>query len=491
MRRSLFLLLIIGLLAFAWYRYDHFGAGNGRRLPEKYTPASGPRINLKDVEVLSALDAEYSRLVDAVVPSVVSINSRSLARPRYIDPLELFRRRGAPQQRVQSSLGSGVIVSKEGHVLTNHHVVEGMAEIQVQLTDGRTVPAQLIGSDEQTDIAVLKINADKIEPLPLGDSDEVRVGQMVFAVGNPFGLQETVTQGIISAKGRRAMRDSGVEFLQTDAAVNQGNSGGPLLNLRGEIIGINSAIYSETGGWLGISFAIPSNVARRALESLIKTGRVIRGYLGIFMENVTPELARELGLPDPAGALVTDVVAGSPAQAAGLQSGDVVREINGRAVKDIMALRSRIADVDLGASVEITYFRAGEERKASAQVAEAPDVIASAAPQVAPKPGDQRPPRNRSAAKTNVLTGVQVSEIPTVMRDFLPENAGGVLVAQVQPGSIAGQTLQPGDIIEEINERAIESVEDFEKVAQSLAPDAKALLYIIRGRSRSFVVLTP
>ena len=491
MRRSLFLLLIIGLLAFAWYRYDHFGSGNSRRHPEKYTPASGPRINLKDVEVLSALDAEYSRLVDAVVPSVVSINSRSLARPRYVDPLELFRRRGAPQQRVQSSLGSGVIVSKEGHVLTNHHVVAGMAEIQVQLTDGRIVPAQLIGSDEQTDIAVLKINADKIEPLPLGDSDDVRVGQMVFAVGNPFGLQETVTQGIISAKGRRAMRDSGVEFLQTDAAVNQGNSGGPLLNLRGEIIGINSAIYSETGGWLGISFAIPANVARRALESLIKTGRVIRGYLGIFMENLTPELARELGLPDPSGALVTDVVAGSPAQAAGLQSGDVVRAINGRAVKDIMALRSRIADVDLGASVEITYFRGGEEQKATAQIAEAPDVIAAAAPQVAPKPGDQRPPSSRSAATTNVLTGVQVSEIPTVMRDFLPENAAGVLVAQVQPGSVAGQTLQPGDIIEEINERAIESVGDFEKVVQSLAPEAKALLYIIRGRSRSFVVLTP
>jgi serine protease Do len=209
------------------------------------------------------------------------------------------------------------------------------------------------------------------------------------------------------------------------------------------------------------------------------------------MENLTPELARELGLRDTSGALVTDVVAGSPAEAAGLQSGDVVRAINGRAVKDIMALRSRIADVELGTPVEITYFRGGAEQKATAKIAEAPDVVASAAPQVAPKPGDQRPRSGRSAPTGNVLAGLQVSEIPVVMRDFLPENAAGVLVSQVQPGSIAAQTLQPGDIIEEINERAIESVADFEKIAQNLPPEAKALLYIIRGRSRSFVVLTP
>jgi serine protease Do len=251
MRRSLFLLLIVGLLTFAWYRYDHFGSGNRRRLPEKYTPAAGPKINLKDVEVLSALDTEYTR---SSMRSSLPWSASTRAAWRGLATSILwssFGGRGAPQQRVQSSLGSGVIVSKEGHVLTNHHVVEGMAEIQVQLTDGRTVPAQLIGSDEQTDIAVLKISADNIEPLPLGDSDDVRVGQMVFAVGNPFGLQETVTQGIISAKGRRAMRDSGVEFLQTDAAVNQGNSGGPLLNLRGEIIGINTCDLLRDRGVAG------------------------------------------------------------------------------------------------------------------------------------------------------------------------------------------------------------------------------------------------
>ena len=226
MRRSLFIFLVAALIAFGIFRWQRLNSQlhGERRSAEKYTPAEGPKIDPKDVQVLSALDSEYTRLVDAVIPSVVSITtSRRVQIPgsAVIDPFELFfrnRRPRSPQERIQKSLGSGVIVSKEGHIITNHHVIANMDKIEVQLTDGRVEPAQLIGTDEQTDIAVLKIEARNIEPLALGDSDRVRVGQMVFAVGNPFGLQETVTQGIISAKGRRAMADSGVEFLQTDAA---------------------------------------------------------------------------------------------------------------------------------------------------------------------------------------------------------------------------------------------------------------------------------
>jgi serine protease Do len=274
-------------------------------------------------------------------------------------------------------LGSGVIVSQEGHILTNHHVVANMDKIQVQLTDGRVVPAQLIGTDEQTDIAVLKISADKIEPLRLGDSDDVRVGQMVFAVGNPFGLQETVTQGIISAKGRRAMADSGVEFLQTDAAVNQGNSGGPLINLKGEIIGINSAIFSTTqeGSWLGISFAIPSNVAKRALESVLKTGRIVRGYLGVTMVNISqlaPEIRQQFALTDKEGAVVAQVMPDSPADLAGLKPGDQIRRFNGRTVPDRIFFRSRVAELDVHAKAELTILRAGQEHTLTVQIAEAP-----------------------------------------------------------------------------------------------------------------------
>jgi serine protease Do len=376
MRRSVFFVLLAVLAGFAIYRYSIVTNGGGRRVAERYTPADGPRIDPKDVQVLSALDAEYSRIVAAVVPSVVSVvTQRRVQMPQALDPFEfLFRQRGQRQTReqVQSGLGSGVIVSREGHILTNHHVIQGMDKIVVQLTDGRTEAATLLGSDEQTDIAVLKIEARNIEPLPLGDSDEVRVGQMVFAVGNPFGLSETVTTGIVSAKGRRAFADSGVEFFQTDAAVNQGNSGGPLLNLRGEIVGINTAIYSETGGWLGISFAVPSNVARRALASLLQTGRVVRGYLGVEMRDLTPELARQLRVRETAGALIERVAPGSPADKAGLQAGDIVRKFNGREIDDILALRSRVAETDIGQKVELVVMREGQEVKLTAEIVEAP-----------------------------------------------------------------------------------------------------------------------
>lgn len=375
MRRSVFLFLMALLAGFAVYRYNLATNGNGRR-PERYTPASGPRIDPKDVQVLSALDAEYSRIVAAVIPSVVSVmTQRRVQVPQQMDPFEfLFRQRTQrqPLERVQSGLGSGVIVSREGHIITNHHVIQGMDKVMVQLSDGRTEPAALVGSDEQTDIAVLKIDARNIQPLALGDSDQVHVGQMVFAIGNPFGLSETVTTGIVSAKGRRALADSGVELFQTDAAVNQGNSGGPLLNLKGEIVGINTAIYSETGGWLGISFAVPSNVARRALESLLQQGRIIRGYLGVEMVDLTPDLAQQLGIRETSGALIVRVAPGSPAENAGLQRGDIVRKFNGRAITDILALRSRVAETDVGHKVELTISRGGEELVLSAEIVEAP-----------------------------------------------------------------------------------------------------------------------
>jgi serine protease Do len=376
MRRIFFLLLLLGIIAFAAYRWDTLRR-TGRRIPESFTPVSAPLIQGKDVPMLSALDAEYTKLIQTVVPSVVSVATARRVRVPVVDTFDyLFGWRGRSVERTQpSGIGSGVIVSKEGHILTNHHVIKDSAQIQVQLTDGRVLPATLIGADPNVDIAVLHIDPKGTVALPLGDSDAVKVGQNVFAVGNPFGLQETVTRGIISAKGR-SLRDSGVEFFQTDAAVNPGNSGGPLLNVRGEIVGINSAIYSQTGSWAGISFAIPSNVAKKTLAALLKTGRPSRGYLGAQSMPLSPSLARQFGIRDMRGALVTDVLAGSPAERAGLQPGDVIRSVNGRPVADATAYRDLIASLPVGTKVELGIIRDGQQGSITAEIAEMPESAA-------------------------------------------------------------------------------------------------------------------
>ncbi len=369
--RRIFLLLIIGILVgYAWWRSDH---RDGRRVPEKFTPAETTKLNLDDVKVLAAIDAEYTKLIESVVPSVVSItSSRTVLQqvPLTVEDLLLGRQRA--QKAKSTSLGSGVIVSKEGHIITNHHVIAGMTEIRAQLPDGRNVAARLIGSDPATDIAVLKIEEKNIEALPLGDSDELRVGQQIFAIGNPYGLDETVTRGVVSAKGRRTANDSGVEVLQHDAAVNPGNSGGPLVNIRGQIVGINSSIYTRTGGFQGISFAIPSNTVRRVLDAIVSRGRAVRGWLGVSMQAVTPQLAQNFGLPDTRGAIITEIMRGSPAELAGLQPGDVLRKFNGKDVGDVMSLRGLIAALEIGTKVEVIIMRGGREAKTTLEVVEVP-----------------------------------------------------------------------------------------------------------------------
>ena len=369
--RRLFLFLIIGtLVGYFWWRLDHRDV---TRAPEKFTPVEAPKINLDDVKVLAAIDAEYTKLIESVVPSVVSItSSRTVLQqvPLTIEDLLLGRQRA--QKAKSTSLGSGVIVSKEGHIITNHHVIAGMTEIRAQLPDGRNVAARLIGSDPATDIAVLKIEEKNIEALPLGDSDDLRVGQQVFAIGNPYGLDETVTRGVVSAKGRRTANDSGVEVLQHDAAVNPGNSGGPLVNIRGQIVGINSSIYTRTGGFQGISFAIPANTVRRVMDAIISRGRAVRGWLGVGLQAVTPRLAQSFGVPDTRGAIITEIMRGSPAELAGLQPGDVLRKFNGNDVGDVMSLRKLIAGLEIGAKVEVVIMRGGREAKTTLQVVEVP-----------------------------------------------------------------------------------------------------------------------
>jgi serine protease Do len=483
------LLLALGIsLIYVWEAKQ---PGQAQVKIEKFTPADRPSLDLSSVDVLQRLDEEYTKVTATVVPSVVSITTtRTVTRRMPLDPLELFFGRRFsdlnPQQKV-TSLGSGVIVSKEGHIVTNNHVLNGTNDVTVQLNDGREGKARIVGTDAQIDLAVLKIDLPNLIPLSLGDSDKVKVGQIVMAIGNPFGLEESVTHGIISAKDRRAMNDSQVEFFQTDAAINPGNSGGPLVDIRGEVIGINSAIYSESGGNQGIGFAIPSNVVKAAMGSIISKGRVIRGYLGVGIQAVTKDIAEQFKLDSVRGALVTDVTPGSPAEKAGIIRGDVIRKVNDYEVRDTVSLINRIAEADVGSSLNIDLVRDGQARSVTALVAERPaDLLA-------------RLNRNQGnggqseESQGPVFAGVQVQNLTQKLRAEanVPPTINGVIVTGVDPGSPVAQQIRPGDVIEQINRQPVPTVNEFQSVVSQLDQDRPVLIGLARNRQRSFVVIQP
>src|SRR5213594_825176 len=377
-----FLLFVLRVSAGISLLYDYRLKHGGLNLPsarkaEKYTLASNPSVDPKQVPSLEALNRERRALVKSVIPSVVAVKTSkkvAVQRQYELDPFEFFfrnrRQFRSPRDEtlVQNSLGSGVIVTNEGHIITNSHVVtdrEGnqVDQIEVQLSDGQTKKAQLVGADSEVDLAVLKIDDPGVKPLKLADSDTVQAGDFVLAIGNPFGFDETVTDGIISSKMRPNRTDAFGDLLQTNAAINPGNSGGPLINLRGEVVGINTAIISRSGGSQGIGFAIPSNTIRTALESLLKQGRIIRGYLGIQTRALQPGQ----NTAETEGVTVEEVVPGSPAAQAKLQRGDVIRKFNGRDVKNINALRSMVAQTELNKDVELEIVRTGKSLSVTTQ----------------------------------------------------------------------------------------------------------------------------
>jgi serine protease Do len=296
--------------------------------------------------------------VEHVIPSVVSITTTTP--PDREALVRQFFGLGGGNVTPSNKMGSGMIVSSEGYIVTNWHVVNGASQVTVQLSDGRSLPATIAGADRRSDIAVLKINADGLQPIAFGDSELVKVGQMVFAVGNPFGLQETVTQGIISAKGRRTMSEAANEFFQTSTTINPGNSGGPLVDIHGKVIGINNFILSRSGGSEGIGFAIPSNVARRVYEDIVQRGRVIHPWFGVVMRPLTAELAKQLHLPNASGALVVATLAGSPAERGGLIGGDVITAFNGHPIRDGKDLRNRVAEAEVGPPITMEVLREGK-----------------------------------------------------------------------------------------------------------------------------------
>jgi len=446
---------------------------------------------------IRGMQGSYADLVSRVAPAVVTIRSTERSRaaqqfPFTDDPnLREFFGDRMPQlqqqtpQRVQG-VGSGVIVNSDGYILTNHHVVDGAIEIKVELTDKRTYTAKLIGSDPPSDLAVLKIDANNLPTLPLGNSDKVRVGDFVLAVGNPLGIGQTVTSGIVSAKGRATGLSDGSfeDFLQTDAAINRGNSGGALVNTSGELIGINSQILSPSGGSIGIGFAIPSNMAKAVMDQLLKTGKVRRGMLGVTIQSVDADMASSLSLPAARGAIVTTVAAGSPAEKAGLKRGDVITAINNQPVIDNNSLRNLVASLPPGSNVEVSALRNGHDENFHVSLAELPD--------------RERPATEEDTSSTTGDTGntkygltVQPLTAQAASRYGLDADDQGLLVTRVDPeGSAADAGIRQGDLIQEVNRQTVKTVTDFNgALRQSGAKPA--LVFIKRRNNVIYLTLKP
>ena len=441
--------------------------------------------------------ASFAPIVKKVAPGVVKVFTTTklhntalngapdggmddLLRHFFGDPFQGRNPRrefGMPRQQ---GIGSGVIATKDGYILTNNHVVDGADEVKVALQDGREFTAKVIGRDPKTDVAVIKIDAKDLPAVPMADSDKVEVGDVVLAVGNPFGIGQTVTTGIVSATGRGGALGLDYEdFIQTDAAINPGNSGGALVDAEGRLIGINTAILSRSGGNQGIGFAIPVNIARDVMESLVKDGHVTRGYLGVIIQDVNPALEKEFNLKDTQGALVSDVAPKSPAEKAGFKNGDLIVDFNGKKVTDSRHLKLEVARVRPGESVPVKIVRDGETKTLDVTVKELP--------------GTEHLAKNDSHhdEDSGTLNGVTVSDLDANARQQfdLPGNVKGVVVTEVDPNSPSAEAgLRPGDIIQEINRKPVKTAEEAVQLTEK-ATDKTTLLRVWRDGGSRYVVV--
>ena len=431
--------------------------------------------------------ASYAGVVDQIIPAVVTIRSERRVRNVSQDiPDELRQffgdrfgqgRRGPQRpERRQGGLGSGVVVRPDGYVLTNHHVVDGAEQVTVELSDGRTLKGKVVGTDQPSDLAVVKVEGSNLQTLPLGDSEAVRVGDVVLAVGNPLGVGQTVTMGIVSAKGRATgSAESYEDFIQTDAPINQGNSGGALVSTRGELIGINSQILTPSGGNIGIGFAIPANMAKNVMTQLIETGQVHRGMIGVTIQPVTSDIARSLGLSEVRGALVNAVEPGSPADTSGVRRGDVITSVNGSPVRDSNDLRNDVAQLRPGSTAKLTVVRDGKEQAVTVTLAE------RKAASAARDEGDGPTASGGFGMSVEPLTRDRAENLG------LPA-ASGVLVADVQAGGRAADAgLRPGDVIVEVDRKPVTTPDALRAALKD--GDRPALLLVQRGAATMFLTL--
>jgi serine protease Do len=427
-------------------------------------------------------------LVKVLKPGVVNIYSTSVVRararrsPGAEDPFEEFFRRfheGVPEESRRQSLGSGMLLSAKGYVLTNNHVVEGATEIKVKLDDGRELEAEVVGRDPKTDVALLKLKGSETSELPtvtLGDSDALQVGDFVLAAGNPFGLDHSVSMGIVSAKERVIGAGLYDDFIQTDAAINPGNSGGPLFNTRGEVVGINTAIVAQGQG---IGFAVPINMVKELLPQLLEKHRVTRGWLGVSIQAVTPELAKMLKLDRPRGALIAGVIKKGPAEGAGIKAGDIVVSVNGRKVETYYQLSRYVAFATPGQKAQLTLVRDGKERGIDIRVGERPEDSESLGETGAPSEPASRPD----------LLGLAVQPVaPTRLQRLGVE--GGVQVAHVRPdGPAARAGVRPGDVIVEVQRQPVRSMEEYAAAISQLSPGEMALIRLQRETASVYVAV--
>jgi serine protease Do len=453
----------------------------------KYMPHTAkPNVPRQIIETERA----FSEIVSTVSPSVVNISTTKVVRKDtgpfsedpFFDFFSPFHDFGMPKKWKERSLGSGVIVSSDGYIITNNHVVEKADEIKVTLLDRRIFKGHIVGADPKTDIAIIRIDANNLPTLTWGDADKLQVGEFVLAIGSPYGLSNTVTMGIISAVGRANVGIADYEdFIQTDAAINPGNSGGPLVNIKGEIIGINTAIFSKTGGYQGIGFAVPSNMVRLVMDQLVQKGKVTRGWIGVTIQELTPELAQEFGLKKSKGALVSDVGKDSPAAKAGIMRGDVILEFNGKEVKDVSSLRNMVAQSKTGSEITLKILRAGKEFAVKVLIVELPREVAEVSPERLP---------NDTEAKA--LTGLTVIDLSReIVRQLgFNKDEKGVVVVRVEPGSPADDAeIKKGDIIKEINKKEIYNLEDFNRITKNIKKNESVLLFINRSGKKYYIII--
>jgi len=432
----------------------------------------------------------FSEIVSAVSPAVVNISttkvlrrdSDSLLEDPFFDFFRPFHDLRIPKKWKEQSLGSGVVVSPDGFIITNNHVVEKSDEIKVTLLDKKTFRGKIVGADPKTDIAIVKIDASNLPTIPWGDSEQLQVGEFVLAIGNPYGLSHTVTMGIISAVGRANVGVADYEdFIQTDAAINPGNSGGPLVNIKGELIGINTAIFSRTGGYQGIGFAVPSNMVRPIMSQLIQKGKIIRGWLGVTIQELTPELSQKFGLEKSIGALVSDVAKGSPAERSGVMRGDIILEFNGKEVKDVGNLRNMVAQSKVGSDVSIKILRSGKEYTVRLVIAELPREVAEVVPSNLP-----------DDLESGALTGLNVMGLTKEIAKQLgfTKDEKGVVVVRVEPSTPADEAgIKKGDVIKEVDKKQVDNLEDFNRIVSNLKRNETILLFIARGDKKFYVTL--